>query len=138
MKCAIHHQEATAVCVCCGRALCPSCDRVPLSDRTACSNTCAEALSKSERAVDLILSKHVQGARVTAFFLYALGTIFLAVGIVGYRLEPRILMPNAMAGACGIALIVSGIFYHRIAGRHHAKRSNQSMQPTAGRPEANL
>jgi hypothetical protein len=91
------------------------------------------ALSKSESAVDLILSKHAQVARVTAFFLYALGAIFLAVGIVGYRLEPRMLMPNAMAGVCGLALIVSGIFYHRIAERRHAKRSHQALQPTAGR-----
>jgi hypothetical protein len=121
MKCATHNQEATAVCAYCGRALCATCDKVPTSQRTACSSSCAEALSKSERAVELILSKHVQGARVTAFFLYALGTIFLAVGIIGYLVEPRMLMPNAMAGACGFALIISGFAYHRIAGRRHKK-----------------
>ncbi|PYK08655.1 MAG: hypothetical protein DME61_09015, partial [Verrucomicrobia bacterium] len=84
MKCATHNQDATAVCAYCGRALCSSCDRVPSSQRTACSSTCAEALSKGERAVELILSKNVQGARVTAFVLYALGMIFLVVGIMGY------------------------------------------------------
>ena|SRR5437879_3233625 len=121
MKCATHNQDATAVCAYCGRALCSSCDQVPSSQRTACSSTCAEALSKGERAVELILSKNVQGARVTAFVLYALGMIFLVVGIMGYLLEPRMLMPNAMAGACGIALIISGFAYHRIAGWRRAK-----------------
>jgi hypothetical protein len=121
MKCTTHNQEATALCAYCGRALCPNCDQVPSSQRTACSTTCAEALSKSERAVELILSKHVQGVRVTAYFLYALGSIFLAMGVIGYIVEPRMLMPNAMAGACGIALIISGFAYHRIAGRRHAK-----------------
>lgn len=121
MKCAAHQQDATAVCVYCGRGLCSSCDRVASSQRTACSSTCAEALSKAERAVELVLSKNVQGARVTAYVLYALGGIFLGIGIIGHLLEPRMLMPNAMAGACGIVLIISGFAYHRIAGKRHAR-----------------
>jgi hypothetical protein len=36
------------------------------------------------------------------------------------------LMPNAMAGALGIALIVFGLAYNRIAGRRHARQSNQA------------
>ena len=58
---------------------------------------------------------------MTAYLLYAIGGIFLAIGVIGYILEPRMLMPNAMAGACGIALVVSGYSYHRIAGRRYTK-----------------
>ena len=115
MKCATHNQDATAVCAYCGRAVCPSCTTVASSQRTACSDTCADALSKTDRAVSLILTKHVQGVRITAYYLYILGAIFLAVGIYGYILYPRMRVVHPMAVACGIALIAFGVSFHRLA-----------------------
>jgi hypothetical protein len=52
---------------------------------------------------------------VTAYLLYALGTIFLAIGVIGYIMEPRMLMSNAMAAVCGFALILFGVSFHRLA-----------------------
>lgn len=115
MRCKTHDQEATAVCAYCGRAICSSCATFPSSHRTACSDICADALSKADRAINLILTKHVQGARITAYLLYVVGIIFLAVAIYGYILYPRMRVTHPMAAACGIALIVFGVPFHRLA-----------------------
>jgi sulfite exporter TauE/SafE len=72
-------------------------------------------LSKTDRAVSLILTKHVQGVRITAYYLFILGAIFLAVGIYGYILYPRMRVVHPMAAACGIALIAFGVSFHRLA-----------------------
>ncbi len=45
---------------------------------------------------------------MSAFFLYAAGTVFFIIGIVGYLLERRMLMGNAMAATFGLVLAVSG------------------------------
>ena len=117
MKCEAHSSEATAVCTYCGRALCPECERVTSSPRTACSQACADALAKADRAMDLVLTKHIQGARITAYYLYILGVIFLAVGIYGYILYPRLRVVHPMAAACGVALIAFGFSFHRLSKR---------------------
>src|SRR5881296_1769338 len=57
MKCATHNQDATAICAHCGVGLCPTCARVPAAQRTACSEACAQALTKADRAIDTILLK---------------------------------------------------------------------------------
>ena len=115
MKCETHSNEATAVCAYCGRALCAECDRAASSPRIACSQACADALAKTDRAISLILTKNIQGARITGYFCYVLGVIFLAVGIYGYILYPRMRVVHPMAAACGIALIAWGAFFHRLA-----------------------
>ena len=117
MKCEAHSSEATAVCTYCGRALCPQCDHATSSPRIACSEACADALAKADRAINLVLTKHIQGARITAYYLYILGAIFVAVGIYGYILYPRMRVVHPMAAACGIALIAFGFSFHRLAKR---------------------
>src|SRR5438477_3210023 len=102
MTCATHNQEAMAICPYCGRALCGSCERIPSAGRTACSVSCADALSQGERAVRLTLAKHVQGARVAAYFLYALSVVLIAVAIAGYLKEPKLIVPHVFAAASGI------------------------------------
>jgi hypothetical protein len=117
MKCEAHSNEATAVCTYCGRAVCPQCERTTSSPRVACSEACADALAKADRAVNLVLAKHIQGARITAYYLYILGIIILAAGIYGYILYPRMRVVHPMAAACGIALIAFGVSFHRLAKR---------------------
>ena len=115
MKCAIHNEEATGICAYCGRGICLACNTVMAAERIACSQKCADALERNDRAVGLILSKHIQGARVSAYFLYAAGLLFLAVGVYGYILYPRMRVVHPMAVGFGIVLIVAGIAYHRLA-----------------------
>jgi hypothetical protein len=43
------------------------------SPRIACSQACADALAKADRAMNLVLTNHIQGARITAYYLYILG-----------------------------------------------------------------
>jgi len=103
MKCETHSSEATAVCTYCGRALCPQCERASSSPRIACSEACADALAKADRAIKLVLTKNIQGARITAYY--------------GYILYPRMRVVHPMAAACGIALIAFGFSFHRLAKR---------------------
>src|SRR5947207_14342713 len=105
MKCEAHSSEATAVCTYCGRALCPQCASATSSPRISCSEACADALLQADRAINLVLTKHIQGARITAYYLYILGAIFVAVAIYGYVLYQRIRVVHPMAVAHGIALI---------------------------------
>jgi hypothetical protein len=82
--------------------------------------------------VQLILTKHVQGVHVGAYFLYAYGIVFVAIAILGHFKEPRIFMPHLLAAVLGIVLIISGAAYHRVASTR-AQRPNQSKEPTASR-----
>lgn len=107
--------------------MCESCERFPSSARAACSPACAESLAQTERAVELTLSKNVQGARVAAYFMYASGAAFIAIAVIGYIKEPRMFMPHLLAVIFGVVLSVSGIFFHRVASSR-AQRPNQSMQ----------
>lgn len=117
MKCELHSTEATAVCTYCGRALYPQCDRATSSPRIACSEACADALAKADRAINLVLTKHIQSARITAYYLYIVGAIFVAVGIYGYILYPHMRVVHPMAAACGIALIAFGFSFHRLSNK---------------------
>lgn len=83
----------------------------------ACSAACAEALTQGERATQLILKKNVQGARVAAYFLYATGIASIVIAIIGFWKEPQYFMPHLVAMVFGVVLTVSGIAYHRLAGR---------------------
>jgi hypothetical protein len=132
MKCRIHSQEAIGICPYCGRAVCASCDRVPSSGRTACSPACAEALVQGEYAAQLTLRKHVQGARVAAYFLCVSGIAFVAFAIIGYLKEPRLFMPHLLAAVFGVILTIAGVAYHRVAGSR-TQRPNQAMERTADR-----
>src|SRR5207245_3059827 len=109
MKCEAHSSEATAVCTYCGRALCPQCERATSSPRIACSEACADALAKADRAINLVLTKHIQGARITAYYLYILGAILVAVGISGYLIYQRMTIFHQMSEACGFALFTYGV-----------------------------
>ncbi len=117
MKCATHNQDAIAVCAYCGRAVCASCNPIPSSPRVACSDACAAALSKTDRAITQILAKNVQGARVAAWLCDISGIIFLAVAIYGYIIYPHMRITHPMTAALGIVLIVCGVSFHRIAKR---------------------
>ena len=92
---------------------------------------------QSECAAQLTLSKHVQGARVAAYFMYASGAAFIAIAIIGYMKEPHIFMPHLFAVVFGAVLSISGMFFHRVASTR-AQRPNQTMQRTPTRRSPNI
>ena len=114
MKCATHHSEAVAVCVFCGRALCADGAKPSATQRIVCSDHCAAAFTRADRAMELILQKSLQSARASAFYSYLCGGLSLAaaVGANFYRPSPFLIYFTA---GCGIVFIATGIWYGRIA-----------------------
>jgi hypothetical protein len=117
MKCATHGQDATAICTYCGRALCPSCDRVASSQRVACSPACAEGLAKADCAVDSILRRTLETTRRSGYFLIVCGLVLLGAGIYGFIQRPDMRPPNIMAAAAGITLLAFGVWNYASAKR---------------------
>jgi sulfite exporter TauE/SafE len=115
MRCETHNQEATAICAYCGRGLCASCTRAASSPRIACSDACAQALARTEVAISTILKKHVQGGRAVGYLCDAVGIIFVATGIYGFRIAPQARVANFLAVVLGIALMIFGVWFHRMA-----------------------
>lgn len=114
MKCSSHHsEEATAVCIHCGRALCPSCVQKSESGRVVCSTGCAAALLATEQAIQSIRARSISSLRTTGYFALGAAVVFGCFGClelysgisrVGYFLLPLTLVFG-----------VGGVFYLRIA-----------------------
>ncbi len=62
------------------------CERATSSPRIACSEACADALAKADRAINLVLTKHIQGARITttstSSALYSSQSAFTAISSI--------------------------------------------------------
>src|ERR1700722_329454 len=114
MKCAAHDSEAVAVCAYCGRALCADCTKPSATGRMTCSDNCAAALTRDDKAMQLILQKSLQSARASAFYSYLCGGLSLAAAIGAYFYLPSPFLIWFTAGCSGV-FIVSGIWYGRIA-----------------------
>jgi hypothetical protein len=117
MKCATHHDDATAVCAYCGRALCPACERVASSARTACSTTCAEALAKSDQAIDLMLSKSIQMLKTTAYGCYLLGALFIVFAFWGHHVYPAMRLGPPLMAVMGAGIVLWGFWYQRVGSK---------------------
>ena len=121
MKCFNHRiADAIAVCSCCGRALCPDCVPSPAPERIVCSPACAATLKRSEDALQLLLHKSSQSARASAFYCYLCGGLSLAAAVAAWFLLPSPFLIYFTA-ACGVALIFSGFWYQRGAGKQNVK-----------------
>jgi hypothetical protein len=83
----------------------------------ACSAACAEALGKGDRAVDLTLRKSVQMARASAYGCYFLGLIFIAFAFYSHRVYPAMRVAPPLMAIMGFAMIVWGVWYHRVASK---------------------
>jgi hypothetical protein len=115
MKCEPHSSEAAAVCAYCGRALCSQCQRATSTPRIACSATCAEALAKADRAIQLTLGKSVQQAQATAFGSYVIGILSIVFALYGHHVYPQMARCNSLLGAFGVILIIWGFWFHSVS-----------------------
>lgn len=116
MKCPTHNPEAIAICAYCGRALCTECPKPSPGQRMVCSSDCAAALSRADRAMQLILQKSEQSARASAFYCYLCGILSAGAAVGAYFLLPSPFLILFTAG-CALALLVSGFWYSRVAKR---------------------
>ena len=116
MKCSKHQTEAIAICAYCGRALCVDCVPAPAALRMICSENCAAALTRDDRAMAMILQKSFQSARASAFYSYLCGGLSAAGAVGAYFYLPVPFLVWFTAG-CSVVFIASGIWYGRIARR---------------------
>jgi hypothetical protein len=114
MKCSVHRAEAVAVCAYCGRALCPDCAKQSATNRMVCSDACDSALTRADKAMDLVLQKSLQSAQASAFYSYLCGGLSIAGAIGAYFYLPVPFLVWFTAG-CSVVFIASGIWYGRIA-----------------------
>ena len=115
MKCFKHPGEAVGVCAHCGRAVCNECIK-PSDARLACSQECAAALVEGDMAIRQLLHKSSQSARASAFYCYLTGALSAAAAVGAWFLLPSPFL-ILFTGGCALALIASGIWYSRTAGR---------------------
>jgi len=102
------------VCSYCGRAVCKDCVALPNAPRIVCSTDCSEALARDDRAIQLILRKSVQSLKSSAVYCYLSGGLSAVAAVLAWFMLP-IPFLIFFAGACAVALIVSGIWYGRAA-----------------------
>lgn len=79
-----------------------------------CSEDCATALARNDKAMQLILLKSEQNARATAFYCYLCG-VLSAAGAVGAWFYLPLPFLIAFAAGCSVVFIASGVWYGRIA-----------------------
>ena len=115
MKCATHNSEATALCLYCRRALCPSCGRTEGGQGTACSESCAAALNRADKAAELVTRKSMQLAKANALSCYLCGVLFVISGVGSLIAFPGRRFLPLFCGALGIALVICGVWYSRAA-----------------------
>jgi hypothetical protein len=114
MKCAKHDQEATGICVHCGRALCRDCISSDADRRLVCSEACGKSLIKADRALQMILHKSEQSLRANALYCYLCGILSLLAALLAWFLLPMPFLVYFCIG-CGVVLIISGAWYSRVA-----------------------
>src|SRR5471032_1441572 len=114
MKCLTHNSEAIGICVHCGRALCADCAKTSATERMTCSDNCAKALVRNDKALELILQKSLQSARASAFYSYLCGGLSAAGAVGAHYYLPVPFLVWFTAG-CSVVFIASGIWYGWIA-----------------------
>ena len=107
MKCATHQNEAVAICAHCGRALCADCAKNSAPQRMTCSPACAAALAQNELALQTLLQKNVQGARINAVFYLLCGILSLAGAVGAWFYLPSPFLIWFCAG-CGFVFVLAG------------------------------
>ena len=114
MICSAHRAEAVGVCVYCGRALCAECAQAAATRRLVCSEDCAAALARHDRALELLLQKSRQSARASAWYSYLCGGLS-AAGAVGAGFYLPVPFLVWFTAGCSAVFLASGIWYGRIA-----------------------
>ena len=120
MNCFKHSPtNAVAVCTYCGRALCSDCIQNPTVLRVVCSTGCAEALSRGEQALEMILQQSVRSAQAGAFYCYVCAALSGGAAVVAWFMLPSPFL-ILFTGGCAVVLALSGIWYGRAGGRRTA------------------
>ena len=83
----------------------------------ACSEACAQALAKADRAIDTILGRSTQTAKVSAYVFLLCGAILMLFALYAQWRYPQFRLAHLLAGVMGVAFLVCGAWYYRAARR---------------------
>ena len=124
VKCQKHDAEAVAVCVYCGRALCPGCGPSPAGNRMVCSPDCAAALLRADQTLSQLaainrqlLQKSIQSAKASAFYCYLCAGLSAAAAVGAWFMLPSPFLIYFTA-ACAVVLFIAGFWYGRAAKQY--------------------
>jgi hypothetical protein len=84
-----------------------------------CSDSCADALARNDRALQMILQKSLQSARASAFYCYLCGGLSLAAAVGAWFYLPSPFLVWFTTG-CSLVFIASGVWYGRIARKQNS------------------
>jgi len=87
---------------------------MPVAARIVCSDKCAEALSRGEKALDSILKQSTRNAQASAFYCYLCAGLSAAAAVAAWFMLPSPFLIY-FTGGCALVLLVSGIWYGRAA-----------------------
>ena len=118
MKCFKHNtSDAVAVCVYCGRALCPDCVPAPNAARVVCSTECGSNLAREGKTLQMLVDKSAQSARASAFYCYLTSGLSAAAAVAAWFMLPSPFLIY-FTGACALVLAAAGFWYGRVARKH--------------------
>jgi hypothetical protein len=117
MKCTTHNAEAVAVCVWCGKALCPDCAKPSTSLRMVCSDACAAALDRQAKAMDMVLQRSAQSTRANAVYFFLCAALTAGGGIAAQSYLPSPFLIWFCFGAAAV-FTASGFWYLRISRKN--------------------
>lgn len=114
MKCSTHQNiDATAICIRCGRALCPSCAIKSESGRVVCSAICSAALLRTEQALDSLRARNVSTLRSSGYMMLATAVVFVGCGT--FEVYDGIAQVACLLFPAGLVFGITGLAYLRIA-----------------------
>ena len=116
MNCHRHLESgAVAVCVNCGRAVCPQCIVQTSGTVVACSKACGDQSTRVRETLEMVARKTLRSTLITAWFCWLSGGIFVVVGLWGA------ISDNPFSGIFPILLgaifIFAGDRYRRVSRR---------------------
>jgi disulfide bond formation protein DsbB len=81
----------------------------------ACSEECAQALARSEGALEMLLQKSRQSARANSVYYYVCGALSAGAAVASWYWLPIPFLMWFLA-ASAVALVISGVWFGRAAG----------------------
>jgi hypothetical protein len=80
----------------------------------ACSESCVQALAKADRAIDTILGRSAQTAKVSAYVFVLCGVIFILFALYSHWRYTQLRLAHLLAGVMGVAFLGCGVWYYRV------------------------
>lgn len=95
--------------------MCPACSKSGSSQRPACSDACAAALAKADKATDLIVRQSTQMAKASALGSYLCGGVMIVFAPFSLWMLPGLRVAPILLVLLGAAMVIMGTRYSKAA-----------------------